>query len=210
MSSLGEMVERIREDLDRGSDFDTRIRRAIVDAIKFYRAKRLGFNIKRARAVLPPDNEIVSLPLDWVEADFLRLEKDDQREPLDEVTYDWMEDEYRDDDIRGRPCYFAIQHRELRLAPTPDQTYTLMMSFQYELQNISFSASDGESNAWLTEAEELIRKHAMGDLYVLYIGGPEGIAKGNLLRSDCEERILPQLEAAAAREQSSGKIKAWL
>lgn len=210
MADLGQMLARIREDIDRGTDYDARIRRAIADAIKFYRGKRLGFNLKRARAVLPPDNEIVSLPIDWVEADFLRLEKDDAREPLEEVTYDWMEDEYRDDDIRGRPCYFAIQHRELRLAPTPDQTYTLMMSFHFELQNVSISASDGETNAWMTEAEELIRKHAMADVLVNYMDGPEKIAKGQLLRRECDEVILPTLEAAAAREQSSGKIRAWL
>lgn len=210
MSDLGTMVARIREDLDRGIDYDARIRRAIDSAIRFYRAKRLGFNLKRARAVLTSGHEIVSLPLDWVEADFLRLEQNDQRHPLDEVTYDWIEDEYLDDDIRGRPCYYAIQHRELRLAPTPDQTYTLMMSFQFELQNVSISASDGETNAWMTEAEELIRKHAMADVLVSYIGGPESIATGQMLRRECDEVILPALEASAAREQSSGKIRAWL
>lgn len=204
------MVARIREDINRGSDFDARIKQSIVDAIRFYRTKRLGFNIKRARALLTSDTEIVSLPLDWIEADFLRLEDDGSREPMEEVTYDWMEDEGLNDDIRGRPTKYAIQHRELRLYPIPDRSYTLVLSFQYDLQNVSLSASDGETNAWMTEAEELIRKRAMGELYVLYVGGPEAVAKGNLLKQEAEDDVLPVLEAQAAREQSSGQIRPYL
>jgi hypothetical protein len=210
VSNLGRMVARIREDIDRGSNFDPRIKQAIVDAISFYKTRRLGFNIKRARALLTSGNEQVSLPLDWIEADFLRLEDDGSRKPMEEVTYDWMEDEGRNDDIRGRPTKYAIQHRELRLYPIPDRSYTLVLSFQYDLQNVSLSASDGETNAWMTEGEELIRKHAMSELYVLYIDGPESIVKGQLLRRECSDEILPVLESRAAREQSSGQIRPYL
>lgn len=210
MATLGQTVERIREDINRGTDYDARIKRAIADAIRFYRSKRLGFNIKRAYAVLTSGNEYVSLPTDWIEADLLRLDKDDDREVMEEVTYDWIEDENVAGDQRGRPMKYAIQHRTLRLYPIPDQTYTLMFSFQYELKDVSVSASDNATNAWLEEGEELIRKHAMSDLYVLYIDGPESIQKGQLLRTECSDYILPVLEAQAAREQSSGRIKAWI
>ena len=210
MSNLGEVVARIREDIDRGSDYDPRIKRSIAEAIRFYRSKRLGFNIKRAYAVLTSGNEYVSLPTDWIEADFLQLNDDTRREPMDEVTYDWIEDRREPTDERGEPYKYAIQHRTLRLYPIPDRTYTLMLSFQYELKDVSVSASDGATNAWLDEAEELVRKHAMGELYVLYIDGPESISKGQLLRRECSDEILPVLEAQAAREQSSGRIKAFI
>jgi hypothetical protein len=210
MSNLGQMVARIREDINRGSDYDPRIKRAIADAIRFYRSKRLGFNVKRAYATLTSGNEYVSLPSDWIEADLLRLDEGTDREVLDEVTYDWIDDENVAGDQRGRPHKYAIQHRTLRLFPIPDHTYTLMFSFQYELKDVSVSASDGASNAWLEEGEELIRKHAMSELYVLYIDGPDSIGKGRLLRQECSDEILPVLESQAAREQSSGRIKAWL
>jgi len=210
MSTLGQMVADVREDLNRGTDFDSRIKRAIETAIGYYKAKRLGFNVKRAQALLTSGNETVILPSDWIEADFLRIEKDDRRSSIEEVTYDWIEENQGTGTLRGQPCKFAIQHRTLRLYPVPDQSYTLVLSFQFQLTDVSRSASDGASNAWLTEGEELIRKHAMSDLYVNYIDGDDSIQKGILLRTDCEERILPQLEAQAAREQSSGKIKAWL
>jgi hypothetical protein len=210
VSTLGEMVARIREDINRGSDYDVRIKRAIAEAIRFYRSRRLGFNIKRAYAVLTSGNEYVSLPTDWIEADFLQLNDGTRREPMDEVTYDWIEDQREDTNQRGQPFKYAIQHRTLRLYPIPDRTYTLMLSFQYELKDVSVSASDEATNAWLTDAEELTRKHAMSELYVLYIDGPESIVKGQLLRRDCSDEILPVLEAQAAREQSSGRIKAWI
>ena len=210
MSTLGEMVARIREDIDRGTDYDARIKRAIAEAIRFYRSRRLGFNLKRAYAVLTSGNEYVSLPTDWIEADFLQLNDNTRREPMEEVTYDWIEDRSGPTDERGEPYKYAIQHRTLRLYPIPDRTYTLMLSFQYELKDVSLSASDNASNAWTDEAEELIRKHAMSELYVLYIDGPESIGKGKMLRMECSDEILPVLEAQAAREQSSGRIKPFL
>lgn len=210
MPTFGQMVGRIREDLDRGSSYDARIKQAIVDAIRFYRSRRLPFNTKRARAVTQPGQETYPLPLDWIEADFLRLEDSGNRDPLREVTYDWIEDHGRADNISGRPMAYAVQHQELRLYPIPDKSFTLALSFLYDLQNVSLSASDGESNAWMDEAEELIRKHAMSDLLVNYIDGPEAVAKGQLLRRECSDEILPVLEAKSARQNSSGRVRAFL
>jgi len=210
VSTLGEMVRRIREDIDRGSNYDARIKRAIESAIKFYKARRFGFNVKRAYAVLTSGNEYLSLPTDWIEADFLQLQRDNDRYPMQEVTYDWIEDQYGPTDERGQPYAYAIQHRTLRLYPIPDRTYTLMLSFQYELKEVSQSASNGVTNAWMTEGEELIRKHAMADCLILYVDGAEAIAKGQMLKRECSDEIAVALESQAAREQSSGRIKAFM
>lgn len=216
MSDFGTMVRRIRVDLNRGTGFDTRIKEAICDAIVYYKNRRLGFNIKRARAVLTSGNETVSLPTDWLEADFLRLEHNGERDPLDEVTYDWMEETLRTETDRSRPRKFAVQHRELRVYPIPDKSYTLVLSFHYELKNVSISATDGATNGWMLDAEQLIRKKAQADVLASYIGGPESIANAQRLFNPEDDylgecgQVLRNLEAAAAREQSSGKIKAWL
>lgn len=210
MSTLGRMVERIRGDLDRGSDFDDRIQEAICDAIVYYQTKRLGFNTKRSRALITSGMENLSLPLGWVEADFLRLEDEGQRIPFDEVTYDWIEDRFDDDNDRGQPEKYAIQHREMRLWPIPDHSYTLVFSYQYELPEISISASPGATNAWMVEGELLIRTWAMGDVLINHVGGPEAIEKGLMLQAKSERSYLPTLEERAAREQSSGKVRGFL
>jgi hypothetical protein len=216
MSDFGTMVRRIRTDINRGAAFDNRIKEAVCDAIVYYKNRRLGFNIKRARAVLTSGNETVSLPTDWLEADFLRLEHNGERDPLSEVTYDWMEETLRSETDRSRPRKFAVQHRELRVYPIPDRSYTLVLSFQYELKNVSVSASDGVTNGWMVDAEQLIRKKAQADVLANYIGGPENFQIAARLYNPEDDylgecgQILRVLEAAAAREQSSGKIKAWL
>lgn len=210
MSDLGTMVRRIREDLDRGSDLDARIKQAICDAIVYYSPSRLGFNTKRARALVTSGMEMLALPLDWVEADYLRLENNGTRIPFDEVTYDWIEDRRENDTDRGIPQKYAIQHREMRLWPIPDHSYTLVFSFQYEILNVSISASDGETNAWMAEAEQLIRTWAQGDMLINHIDGQEATDKGLLLQTRAEQQYLPKLEARAAREQSSDKTRGFM
>lgn len=210
MSTFGRMVERIREDLNRGTDFDDRIKQAIVDAIVFYTPNRLGFNTKRSRALITSGMEEVSLPLDWVEADFLRLEDNGDRMPFEEVGYDAIEDRRTNDNDRGTPQEYAIQHRQMRMWPIPDRSYTLVFSFQYELQNISLSSSDAETNGWMTEARQLIEYRAKGDLLINYIDGEEAVQKGLILQRKADDEILPKLEARAAREQSAGRVKAFM
>jgi hypothetical protein len=208
-NDLQTMVRRIRTDINRGSAHDGRIKEAIVDAIKRFRGKRLGFNQKTAETVLISDQEVIALPVDWMEADYLRLEVDRDRYPLREVAYSTIEERQRGLPSTGMPRDYAIQHRQLRFYPIPDQSYTLVFAFQFDLPEVSVSASDAAANAWMDEGEELIRKQATGDLFVSYIGGDKK-QDGALLLSEVENAILPSLETRAAREQSSGLIKAFL
>ena len=203
------MIRRIRTDLNRGSSHDSRIKEAICDAIKRYRAVRLGFNQKKSRTVLASDNELIALPDNWMEVDHLRLEVDSERDPLREVTYDWIEDKQRGTPFNSKPTHFAIHNRELRFYPIPDHSYTLVMSFHCDLVEISVSAADEATNAWMTEGEELIRKRAMGDLKVVYIGGSM-IPEGRDLLDEVSRDIIPSLETRASREQTSGQIRPFL
>lgn len=210
MADLGTMVTDIRTDLNRGSAHDNRIRKAIVDAIKFYRATRFGWNQKRVETLLQSGDEYLDLPDGWLEVDFLVLEDTNARDPLTERTYDWIDERARSrTNNTGQPSDYAIQNRQLRFYPTVDRSYSLVMSLLYELKDVSFSASDGATNAWLTEGEELIRKHAMADLMVNYIKGEE-LQNGYALAAYVKNEVLPPLEAQGAREQSSGRIKAFL
>ena len=209
MSTFGNMVRRIRTDLNRGSVHDARIKEAICDAIDHYSTRRLGFNTKRSRTVLLSDQEFLSMPSDWIEVDHLRLEHDDEREPLIEVTYDWIEQEQRGTPTDGEPTHYAVHSRELRFYPMADQSYTLVMSFLCTLGGVSVSAADSATNAWMTEAEQLVRTYASGDLYVHYIGGSE-ITRGMALKAEADEVILPILERRAAREQSTGRLQPFI
>ena len=209
MTTLGNMVRRIRTDLNRGSAHDGRIKEAIADAILHYTPRRLGFNQKRSQTILTSAQEFISLPTDWIEVDHLRLEPAGEREPLTEVTYDWIEDRQRGTPTTGEPTHFAIHARQLRFYPSPESSYTLVMSFLCSLPQVSASAADSATNAWMVEAEQLIRTYAVGDLYVHYIGGSE-TERGLMFKNEAEENILPLLERRAARENTSGRIRPFL
>jgi hypothetical protein len=115
VSNLGTMVRRIRNDLNRGSSHDARIKEAICDAIEYFTPKRLGFNQKRSTTVLYSDNEFLSLPTDWVEVDHIRLEYGAERKALIEVDFDWVEDQQRGEPTDGEPTHYAIH----ATSPTP-------------------------------------------------------------------------------------------
>ncbi len=208
-NDYGSMVTRILTDINRGNAHADRVKLAINAALRFYRANRFGWNQKRAETLIQSGDEFIDLPPEWLEVDQLVLEDDNNRDPLTERTYDWIEERLRTRNRSGRPTDYAIQNRQLRVYPPADRSYSLVMSLLYELQDVSLSSSDLASNAWMTEGEELIRKHAMADLFVMYIGGEE-TQRGMTLRKDVSSRIVPALEMQAAREQSTGKIKAFL
>lgn len=214
MPGLSTVVSRIESDLNRGTAFTARIKVAIDDAIHFYRATRFGFNTKRSAFLVSA--EYTSLTADWLETDILTLERSDYSEPLIEKSYIFIHEEKEDPDFTSEPVYFAIQNRQLRLYPVPDHTYSVQMSYLFDLGGVlttgtgaEFSASDSFSNAWLDEALELIRAHAMIDLYENHIDGPESFAKADRLRLR-EQLELKVLKRRANREQGAGVVEPWL
>jgi hypothetical protein len=209
MSDLGTMISNIRGDLNRGTQHDPRIRKAIADAIRYYSGKKLPWNMRRLEALLTQGNEYYPLPQGWKQVDALRIEEDDNRDPLTARGPDWIDNRSRSRTYTGRPTDYAVEARELRFYPIPDRSYSLTMVLLYEFPEVSASASDGSTNPWMTEGEELIRKRAFGDLLVSYIGGDE-VQRGLLFLNECEAKLLPELEAQAAREQSTGGIRGFL
>lgn len=215
MPGLATVIARIRTDLDRGTTFDSRIRQAIDDAIHYYRAIRFGWNTRRT--TFTATSEYTSLTADWIEADAIALENPpNEVRPLIEKPYLWIHQRARDASLSDEPLYYSIQNRQLRLYPPPDQTYSVQMSYLYDLGGVltdgsgtEFSASDSFSNAWLGEGEQLIRMHAQADVLINYIKGPEAVADGERCLAQAGA-IEKRLKRRANREQGSGMVEAWL
>lgn len=208
MAGLATVVGRIQDDLNRGSDFAARIRRAITDAIWYHRATRFGWNQKRKTFTV--SSEYQSLTANWIEIDSLVLQTNgDELLPLCEKPWGVIEHWQRDEDETDEPTHFAIQYRQLRLWERPDQTYSVEMSYVYDLTPPDGSLSDSFSTAWLTEGEHMIRLHAQADVLINYIDGPEAIQKGQLCKAQ-SDLIMKQLKRRANREQGGGMIQPWL
>lgn len=205
MATLGAAVAAIRGDLNRSTDFDARIQEALVNAIKFYRARRYGFNTKRSTIVLA--GEFTSLSTDFIEMDYVKLEASGRLETLRERTYTWLNERLTQTSLSAEPIYFAIQERLLRVNPPPDASYSVQLHYLYDLPGISLSTSDSTTtNAWLDEGYELIRLHATVEVLEMYIDGPDAQAKADRLRLR-EIEAERELKRRANREQSSGNIR---
>lgn len=205
MSTFGQMRTRIREELNRGTDYDAVINRCIASAVVFYRGRRFAFSTVRATTAVVDGIEYYSLPDDFVEVDHIRVEDGQDFDPMREVTFDWIDDHRRSPDYESRPEKFAIQNRELRVWPVPDQSYTLLMSYHRDWPELSASASDGVSIALTDEGEELIRLHAEADILETYIQGEDAFRKADRLRVR-EGQIYREMKRLANRQQSTGRI----
>lgn len=208
MSDYGTMVSRIKDELKR-SDLETQIKRAIITSLAFYKRHRFTWNHTRATLALTPNTEYYQLPSNFVEVDTLILQSgNSELDYLYERTHHWLDREKEWDGYRSRPAVFAIQNYELRLYPTPDQTYTILMSYQFEQKSITYSATTTASNEWMTQGEELVRLHAKIDVLENIIRGPESFQESQALRMR-ERDIYKQLKREYNRASSSGTIMPW-
>ena len=205
MPTFGELVTRISTDLNRGSAHSDRIKTAIVDAIVFYTAQRFAFNQGRSITVTQTAVEYMTLPTDWVEADWMRLERGVQINKLQERNAEWIDDQGANTDETGEPYVYAVQAGSLRLYPIPDASYTLNLSYLKSLPEISLSASDGASNAWSTDGYQVVYSRAMADLLETYIDGEESAAKAIRMRLR-EDQAFNELRRRAVRAEGSGVI----
>lgn len=205
MPTLGVAIASIRTDLDRGTDFDARIQQAMIAGMDFYKARRFGFNTKRKTMTI--SSEFTSLTANFIEIDYAKLEVTGYLKNLREITYTDLNSKARDASYSSEPVFYAIENRNFRTYPAPDQTYSVQISMMFDVNGISLSTSDSlTTNAWLTDGYELIRHYALIELLEMYIDGPEALAKADRLRIRAQQ-IEQELKRRANLEQSSGNIK---
>ncbi len=211
MSDFGTMVTRIRDEINRGTVYDSAIKREIESAIGHYEPRRFHFNIRRATTDTTAGQEYYAMPTDFVEVDMIRLlySSGNFTDPLIETTYAWIERNRTNQNYRSEPEKFAMQGNDLRLWPVPDAAYTLTMTYLVRFPEVSASASDAASNSWMTDAEELIRTRARIKVLKNVVRGPEAVAEANDLLPDLRTTYR-ELKRRANRQQSSGRIVPWI
>jgi hypothetical protein len=110
-----------------------------IDATEaeFNRRLRVKDMIKRATATA--DAQYMSLPTDWLEAINVEITSNDFR-PLFQQSIESL-DVYRKsiDNVTGQPIYYAIVDNSLELAPTPDTSYTLQLTYYGTIDALSSS-----------------------------------------------------------------------
>ena len=121
-----------RSDLTRQLDF-------FIDATEaeFNRRLRVKDMIKRATATA--DSQYLSLPTDWLEAINVQLDGNNFT-PLMQQSIESL-DIYRKsvDNVSNQPVYYALVDNTIELAPTPDSSYTLQLTYYSTIDALSDS-----------------------------------------------------------------------
>jgi len=93
--------------------------------------------IKRATATA--DGQYLSLPTDWLEAINVQIDGNSFK-PLFQQSIESM-DVYRkgNNNVTGLPAFFALVDNTIELAPTPDSSYTLQLTYYGTIDALSDS-----------------------------------------------------------------------
>lgn len=172
--SYGTMQDRIAREIGR-SDLTTQIRDAIQTAIRYYERKRFYFNEFQASFSASTSQEyydstdLSQIP-NLVEIDSLTVDVNNTTYPLTERDWSYIDRVQTNAGYTGDPTDYVYYAQRLRMYPIPYTGRTFNISGVEKLATLSATA---DTNAWMTDAEALIRSHAKAHLYRHVIQKPE-------------------------------------
>lgn len=139
----------------------TNVNEAIQSAIKHYERRKLWFNQKTGTFATVADQEYYGSSANTDIPDLLEIfsmvgSLSGTKMPIRPVEFSTIDDA-QTGSVKAFPEQFAYFNEQIRLYPIPDGAYTVTMAYHYRLAALS---ADGDTNAWTTDAEELIRTRA--------------------------------------------------
>lgn len=159
MATFGEVKSRVINELDR-TDLASVAPDAVRLTIKRYEAERLHFTVSRNLTLNTVAGQVLYTGSDasWI-PDIVRIDN-----PGFVLVGGQNRKVYRDDPVvlefmtdnsatQGEPLNWAYYAQQLRLYPVPDQVYSLRF---HGVMRLAALSADGDTNAWTTDAEDLI------------------------------------------------------
>lgn len=202
MSTLGTVKANIST-LLRRTDLDSEIAIAVARAIQHYERETFIFNETRSTSLTTTANtKTVTLPTDFVRVDKLMI-------TVNNAVYavlpapggiGELETLYFSSSNTGPPSRYAIYATAFYFYPIPDATYTLTLDYVKRLAALG----DSDSNAWTTDAEDLIEARAMWWVQSQVIHDNDG-AQASMMR---EASVLAGLMREKTLRTSSGRLRA--
>ncbi len=159
MSTLSQMRSRIADDLDR-TDLSSQIDTAINRAIRYYASKEFWFNQTTGTFVTTASQKAYGttdgLPSDIASVTYVEISINDTDYRLTPRTYAYIQ-EIDPSTYIGDPDDYAWFENKMYLYPVPDASYTVTVSYAKSYVEMT---TDGASNDFTTEAEDLIESRA--------------------------------------------------
>lgn len=175
-NSYGLMQSRIADEIVR-SDLTSQIQNAIQTAIQQYERTPFYFNQIRQEAAFNTAHgqEFYSSAASPLIASMVTLHRvtvtvSGNRYSMNPRTPEYLEDTSVNPIVYGQPVDYAYFGEQLRFYPIPDNTYPIALSGIYRLFTLS-NATD--TNAWMSDAELLIRSRAKFELATHVLRDPD-------------------------------------
>lgn len=188
------MRSRISDELANDGDITTaQINYAINDAIKHYERSPWWWNQKTATFSTVDAQEYYSssnlsdIP-DIVQIVSAVVTHGGVKSKLPAWSYESIDD-MQDGTVEGVPCAFAVFKENIRLYPIPDGVYTVTLSYIYRLTALS---EDSDSNAWTTDAEDLIRQSAKRRIAINYLNADDLAARFAAMEREAFDQLLAE------------------
>lgn len=174
MSTFGTMQDRIADEIAR-TDLTTQIKRAIQTVIRHYERERFFFNENQATFTTSisqeyyQESDFASAP-SIVEIDSMRVTKNGSTYTLLRRDFAYIDSIQSNSAYTGTPTDYAYYNKKIRLYPIPDAANVMVVSHVTKPATLSATT---DTNAWMTEGEEMVRLKAKADIYLNVIRDPQ-------------------------------------
>jgi hypothetical protein len=189
--TYGDMQTRISNEIGFRSDLTTQIQLAIQTAIAKYEREYFYFNGVYAQNAF---NTVANQEF-YTASDYAPLGTMAPR------NWSYLEDISVNPAVTSTiPVDYAYEAKTLRLYPIPSGSYPITLTGTQRLATLSLTT---DTNAWMTDAEALIRCEAKADLFDNYIYAPDKADKQRALSLG----YLVDLRAETTRRGAIGKMR---
>lgn len=188
MSTFGVMQTRIADELAR-SDLSASIRDAIRSAIAFHERRRFYFNEASGTfTTVASQAEYTSADASWIpnvaEIDDVRITISNDSFQINKRSLQEINFLASSSTLTGDPTDYCYSRQRFVLYPTPQDAKTIRVNYVARFTTLSDTA---DTNAWMTDGEELIRLRAKMLLF------------RDVIRDPAEMATLAPFEAEALR-----------
>lgn len=195
--TYGDMQSRIADEIS-DTALTTQIRRCIQTAIQFYESTEFAFNSRvNDTFSLVVDQEyygsadLAAIP-DLVLIKDMYFTIDGTRRDVTSVPFSAIAND-QNGSVKGDPYNFAYESQQIRMFPIPATVRTVTMADVYKLATLS---ADADTNAWMTDGEELIRQRAKALLKIDYLSDQTATGQMLAMAAKGSDALNPLEEAA--------------
>ncbi len=202
--TYGAMQDRIASELVR-TDLTSQIQLAIRSAIKKFERKRFYFNEQRITLTTSSGQEYytsadnASIPY-IAEFDSVRITVNGTTYTLHKRDYNWIDQIQSNASYTGDPTDYAYYGQQIRLYPIPYLARTVVLSIVNRFATLSATT---DTNAWMSDGEELIRQTAKADLLANVIRNNDRAMVMDALATRARDDLL----AESTQRGATGKLR---